>query len=80
MISFYLRIAFVIIGLLAAVVLALFAFTTAAIVVLVALIVAAVFGKKKPGVWVISREKWNVHRDHPKVIDHDPNDLPPDRR
>lgn len=80
MISFYIRIALLIVGLVVALVLAVFAFTTAAIVVLVALIVAAIFGKKRTGVWVVSREQWTASRHHPKVIDHDPNDLPPERR
>jgi hypothetical protein len=78
----YLRIVFFIVALGAALVLALFAFTTAALVVFIAVVIAALFGKHKTGVWVVSRESWTSTRRDAKVIDHDPSDLPgpPDRR
>jgi hypothetical protein len=91
----YLRIIFIIFALIGGVLLFAFAFTTAAIVVGVLLLIGLVFGGRKGGtIWVFRRERepWSPEaqpgadfpphgpRHGPITIDHDPNDLPPDQR
>lgn len=80
----YLRIVFIVLALIGGVVLFAFAFTTAAIIVGVLLIVGLIFGRGKTGVWVMRRDappnpfdQNQPPRDGPVLIDHDPNDLPP---
>ena len=77
MFAIYLRIAVFIIGLAGAVILFAFAFTTAAIILVVLLVLGALFGRTAgSNVWIVTRRQGPDSRDHPKVIDHDPNDLP----
>lgn len=84
MFTAYLRIVVTILALIGAVVLFAFAFTTAAVIVLVLLAVGLIAGLimgRAPGatVWVVRREELDATR-QPPTIDHDPNDLPPDRK
>lgn len=76
MIGAYLRITLAVAGAVLAVVLFALAFTTAAIIVLALLLIGVVFGRKGGRVFVMSR-RTEAFRDHPKVIDHDPDDLKP---
>jgi disulfide bond formation protein DsbB len=79
----YLRIIFIILALIGGVLLFAFAFTTAAIIVGVLLIIGLIFGRGKTGSWVVVRRSGNPFdqsqppRHGPITIDHDPNDLPP---
>lgn len=68
----YLRIALAVVGAILAIVLFALAFTTAAIVVLVLLLVGVIFGRKRM-VFISRRTQSSSMADHPKVIDHDPN-------
>ncbi|MCB2108589.1 MAG: hypothetical protein KDE14_12860 [Rhodobacteraceae bacterium] len=78
LLAVYLRIALFVIGLVAAVVLFAFAFTGAAIILLVVLLLGAIFGRRSgTAVWVFNRRSDQSWR-RPPVIDHDPNDLPDD--
>jgi len=73
----YLRIALFILGLAGAVILFAFAFTGAAIILIVLLALGAIFGRTQgSNIWIVTRRDQRETRDHPKVIDHDPNDLP----
>lgn len=80
MFAAYLRIVVMIVALIGAVALFAFAFTTAAIVVIILLLIGLILGRR-PGaqVWVFRRTQENGGHRAPPVIDHDPNDLPPDR-
>ncbi len=85
----YLRIIFIILALIGGVVLFAFAFTTAAIIVGVLLIVGLIFGRGKTGSWVVVRRgsgnpfaeshpfDQSAPRHGPITIDHNPDDLPP---
>ncbi|MBL8642672.1 MAG: hypothetical protein JNK21_01980 [Rhodospirillaceae bacterium] len=89
MLAQYFRIILFILALIAGVVLFAFAFTTAAIVVGVAIILGLIFGRGKTGtIWVVRRGSTNPFDQSqpprhggsargPITIDHDPNDLPP---
>lgn len=83
MLAAFLRIAIVIAVLVGAVILFAFAFTTAAIIVLVLLVIGAILGRR-PGanVWVFRQgpSADDSQQRAPLTIDHDPNDLPPDRK
>ncbi len=85
----YLRIVFIILALIGGVLLFAFAFTTAAIVVGILLLVGLIFGRPKgANIWVFRRggaSPWPGQEQArsefpprgPVTIDHDPNDLPP---
>ncbi|MBL8629974.1 MAG: hypothetical protein JNM81_10125 [Rhodospirillaceae bacterium] len=80
----YLRIIFIILALIGGVVLFAFAFTTAAIIVGVLLIIGLIFGRRRTGTWIVVRRETSgpfgeasTPPRGPITIDHDPNDLPP---
>ncbi|MDX2144766.1 MAG: hypothetical protein SFV19_15530 [Rhodospirillaceae bacterium] len=79
MIGAYLRLALIVVSLIAALALFLFAFTAAAIIAMVVALGVLIFGRKAaPGVWVLRHASMGKDTQHrpPVVIDHDPNDLP----
>jgi len=93
MLSAYLRLSLVVAGLIGAAVLFVFAFTAAAVVVFVSLLVLALLGKPvKVDWWTRGRPTGQQDGSQPfdprfpgqdtkqpVTIDHDPNDLPPGR-
>jgi len=95
MLSAYLRLAMIVAGLIGATILFAFAFTAAAVVLFVALVVLALLGRPVKMNWWMRRPGTNPDdifqrrnpfgrqdepRREPLTIDHDPNDLPSDRR
>ena len=77
MIATYFRIALMIAAFIAAALLFAFAFSAAAVVVLALVILGLIFGRRQTtGVWVFRRDTTTAPHD-PKIIEHDPNDLPP---
>ncbi len=82
MLRVYVRLALLVLGLCAAVVLFAFAFTAAAIVVLIGFVVLALIGRSPRIQWMIVRQPRHdatrpFERRSGLTIDHDPNDLPP---
>lgn len=76
MFAAYLRIAVIILALIGAVILFAFAFTTAAVVLLVLLLIGFIFGRGSVSRWVVVRGSSSTTQRGPITIDHDPNDLP----
>lgn len=82
MLGFYLRVVLFIVGLIGAAILFVFAFTAAAVVLAVGLLLLAIFGRKPQMEWTFVRSDGERQSrgnlgDGP-IIDHDPNALPPD--
>jgi hypothetical protein len=84
MLHAYLRLMLFIAGLIGAGILAAFAFTAAAIVVFVTLVILAITGRRPNVSWTMQRRSTQYTEDQPRreplTIDHDPNDLPPEKR
>lgn len=86
MLRAYLRIVLFVAGLIGAAILFAFAFSAAAVVLLVTLVMVALFGRPPNVQWWVVRDDrraaWNHPRQdqtahkEPLTIDHDPNDLP----
>ncbi|MSO96728.1 MAG: hypothetical protein EXR11_00705 [Rhodospirillaceae bacterium] len=76
MFATYLRIAVIILALIGAVILFAFAFTTAAVVLLVVLLIGFIFGRGSVSRWVVVRRSSSNTQRGPITIDHDPKDLP----
>lgn len=84
MLRAYARLALIVAGLIGAVILFAFAFTAAAVVLVVTLAVLALFGRRPNVQWWTMREQHQAPWDRPEhervppkepiVIDHDPND------
>ena len=70
---FYLRLALLVVGLAAAMVLFAFAFTAAAIVVALIFVALALFGRGPRVSWTVVRPT-DRQGDAPLTIDHDPNE------
>jgi hypothetical protein len=83
MLRAYFRLILFVLAIAGAAILFAFAFSAAAVVVFVTFVVLALFGRPPQVDW------WTVHQEQrrqddenrrpPLTIDHDPNDLPPDR-
>jgi hypothetical protein len=76
MMRLYLRLALVVVGLIAGVILFAFTFTAAAVVVVVTLLILALVGRPPQVQWHFEKRKFEHGQKPPLVIDHDPNDLP----
>ncbi len=82
MLGFYFRVVLFLVGLVGAVILFVFAFTAAAAIVAVTLLLLAIFGRKPQVEWTFVRSDGERQArgnlgDGP-IIDHDPHALPPD--
>ncbi len=81
MLGFYLRVVLFIVGLIGAAILFVFAFTAAAVVLAVVLLLLAIFGRKPQMEWTFVRSdgerQSRGNLGGGPIIDHDPNDLPP---
>ncbi len=86
MLQAYLRLMLFIAGLIGAAILAAFAFTAAAVVVFATIVILALTGRRPTVDWRIQRRSSTYGDDRPQqrgeplTIDHDPNDLPNDRK
>ena len=69
----YIRIAVIVAGLAAGVLLFAFAFTAAAIVVALGFLALALFGRPPQVTWTVVRQTHH-HGDEPLTIEHDPNE------